>query len=121
MSNPGVTESLGWAALEPHLETVIDLDLNSPEDSARFQELVRAVAAAIRSGDEDSAEESKIEPKAPRFGSDIRELPRFAEALAKSKETLAKLHPESIPDWWLRERPELYMVPQDIPEEKAQS
>lgn len=120
MSNPGVTESLVWAALEPHLETVIDLDLNSPEDSARFQELVRAVTAVVRSGDEDSVEDSKIEPKIPRFVSDIRELPWFAEALAKSKEVIAQLPPESIPDW-LRKRPDLYMVPHDIPEEKAQS
>lgn len=120
MSNPGVTESLVWAALEPHLETVIDLDLNRPDDSERFRELVRAVTAVIRSGDEDSAEDSKIEPKTPRFVSDVRELPWFAEALTKSQEVLAKLPPESIPDW-LRKRPDLYLVPHELPTEEKEA
>lgn len=40
-----------WAALEPRLEDIIDLDLNVPEQNEQFAALVAAVARAVVNGD----------------------------------------------------------------------
>jgi len=50
-----VTEDLVWEALEPHLETVIDLDLNSYKDNRAFQKLVEDVTLVLRSGGEEQS------------------------------------------------------------------
>lgn len=50
-----VTEALVWEALEPHIETVIALDLNRYGDNEAFRQMVAAVTAVIRSGGEAEA------------------------------------------------------------------
>jgi hypothetical protein len=40
-------ESAVWEALEPHVEAVIDLDLNDPTDTVVFAILVGQVADAV--------------------------------------------------------------------------
>ena len=68
----------------------------------------------LQSGDEDRAEESRIKPSVI---SDIRDIPWFADALAKSKGLLSKLPKESLPSW-IRERPDLLLDDDAVPEDQ---
>lgn len=109
---PSISDGIIWGALEPFLETVIDLDLNSYEDNQGFGRMVAEVGDALRTGDLDSidptvaiserkakrAEEASKDPEEePSILEQIKNLPWFEKALAKSKETLAKLPESAIP------------------------
>jgi len=55
-------EALIWEALEPFLETTIDLDLNRLKDNRSFAEMVRKVADALEGSESDAAPtESAVE------------------------------------------------------------
>lgn len=110
---PTIGDGIIWGALEPFLETTIDLDLNVYEDNQSFGRMVAEIGQALRTGDLDSIDpsvaisrrrdesqpksEDGIDRAAPSITQQIKNLPWFEKAVAKSKEALAKLPESALP------------------------